>query len=97
MDVCNLTSFGLAGVLDPIELDKYTFISGNPSFVSLGLSYCSVPERAQLSQVAPVEIPELKTLRLMGVHGIFGFPGPAYVPASERFSSLRISTRKDPI
>ena len=101
--VCNLTSFELAGVLeafDPIELNQRTFlpfISGNKSLVSLSLSHCSFPDRAQLSRVTPVKLPELKSLRLMDIYGLPGFPGLVDVPAFKTLSSLRISTQKSSI
>jgi len=68
--VRNLTSFELAGdadAFDPIELKTHTFlpfISGSPSLVSLSLSNCSFPDRAQSSQVTPSELSQLKSLRL---------------------------------
>ena len=99
----NLTSFKLAGVLDsfgPIVLDQDTFlpfISGNPSLVSLSLSHCSFPDRAELSRVAPIQLPELKSLRLIGIEELSSFSGLVHVPALKRLSSLRISTRRDPI
>jgi len=98
--VRNLTSFELAGVqenFDPIELDQRTFlpfISGSPSLVSLRLSHCSFPDRAQLSRVTPVKLPKLKSLRLADVYGLPGFPGLIEVPAFKTLSSLRISARK---
>ena len=92
----NLTTFELAGAPDfsPIELNRGTFlpfISGNSSLVSLSLLHCSFPDRPQLSQVTPIKLPKLKTLRLMSVDGISGFPGLVHVPAFKRLSSLRIS------
>jgi len=99
--VCDLTSFELAGSWDaagPIELDEFTFfpfISRNRSLVSLSLSRCSFPNRAQVSQVTPIKLPELKTLRLMDIDGLPGFPGLVDVPAFKTLSSLRISVQKD--
>ena len=103
LDVRNLTSFELTGVLgafDPIELDQDTFlpfISGNSSLVSLSLSHCNFPDRAWLSQVTPVELPELKTLQLTGIHNLSSFSGLVHASALKRLSSLQISTRRDPI
>ena len=103
LDLRNLTSFELAGVpeaFDPIVLDEHTFlpfISGNPSLVSLSLSHCSFPDRAQLSQVTPVELPELKTIRLIGIDGLSSFSGLIHIPALKNLSSLWISTQRDPI
>ena len=93
----NLTSFELAGdaeAFDPIELDQRTFlpfISGSLSLESLSLTHCSFPNRAQLSQVTPVRLPNLKSLRLMDIYELSGFPGLVDVPAIKRLSSLRIS------
>ena len=101
--VCNLTSFELSGVLeafDPIELNQRTFlpfIAGNKSLVSLSLSHCSFPDRAQLSRVTPITLPELKSLRLMDIYGLPGFPGLIDVPAFKTISSLRISTQKSDV
>ena len=98
--VRNLTSFELTGVKEvyiPMELDQDTFlpfISGNPSLVSLSLSHCSFPDRAQLSQVTPVKLPRLKSLRLMDMSELSGFPGLVDVPALNTLSSLRISARE---
>ena len=98
--VRNLTSFELAGVLDgfdPIELNQRTFlpfISGNPSLVSLRLSHCSFPDRAQPSRVIPAKLPELKSLQLIDIYGLPGLPGIIDVPAFRTLSSLRISARK---
>jgi len=98
--VRNLTSFELTGVqdiFDPIELDQRTFlpfISGSPSLVSLRLSHCGFPGRAQLSRVTPVKLHKLKSLQLTDVYGLPGFPGLIEVPAFEKLSSLRISARK---
>jgi len=84
----NLTSFELAGGGDPLEpiyLDQsefLPFISGNQSLVSLSLSCCSFPDPAQLSQVTPVILPELKSLRLMENYGLSGFPGLVDIPPS---------------
>jgi len=101
--VGNLTSFELAGVLeafDPIELNQRTFlpfISGNRSLVSLSLTHCSFPDRAQLSRVTPVKLSELKSLQLMDIYGLPGFPGLIDVPAFKTLSSLRISTQKNDV
>jgi len=98
----NLTSFELAGDPDsfgPIILDQRTFlpfISGNPSLVSLSLSHCEFPDRAQLSRVVHIELPELKTLRLIGIYGLSSFSCLVHVPALEGLSSLRILGRSDP-
>jgi len=98
--VRNLTSFELAGDpddFDPIRLDQDTFllfISGNLSLASLKLSYCVFPDREQLSQVTPVELPELKYLQLMDIYGLSVFPGLVHIPPLKRLSSLQISTRK---
>ena len=95
--VCNLTSFELNGdvnAMDPIQLGQRAFLpflSGNPSLVSLSLSHCRFPDRAQLSRVTPVKLPELKSLRLMDIYGLPGFPGLVDVPAFKTLSSLRIS------
>jgi len=95
-NVRNLTSFELAGdenALDPILLGRRTFLpflSGSPSLVSLSLSHCSFPDRAQVSQVTPVKLPELKSLRLIDIHGLPGFPGLVDVPAFKTLSSLQI-------
>jgi hypothetical protein len=97
--VRNLTSFELAGSpedFDPIELNQHTFlpfISGSPSLVSLTLSHCSFPDRAQLSRVTPVKLPKLKTLRLMDIYELPGLPGLVEVPAFKTISLLRISTQ----
>ena len=98
--VRNLTSFELTGVkevYDPMELNQDTFlplISGSPSLVSLSLSHCSFPDRAQLSQVTPVKLPGLKSLRLMDMSELSGFPALVDVPALNTLSSLRISARE---
>ena len=100
MAVRNLTSFELTGVKEvysPMELDQHfflPFISGNPSLISLSLSYFTFPDRAQLSQVTPVKLPRLKSLRLIDMAGLSGFPGLIDVPAINALSSLRISARK---
>ena len=99
--VRNLTSFELVGdtdALDPIELDQDTFlpfISGSPSLESLSLTHCSFPDRAQLSRVTRVRLPDLKSLRLMDIHELSGFPGLVDVPAIKTLSSLRISVQKN--
>jgi len=85
---------------DHINLGRRTFlpfISGSPSLVSLSLSHCSFPDRAQLSQVTPATLPELKSLRLMGIYGLSGFPSLINVPAFETLSSLRILAQKRPV
>ena len=92
----------LTGVLvrDHIELDQDTFlpfISGNPSLGSLSLSHCNFPDRAQLSQATPVELPELKTLQLMGIQGLSGFSSLIHAPALKTLSSLRISVWRNPL
>ena len=98
--VRNLTSFELTGVEEnyiPMELDQHTFlpfISGSPSLLSLALSYCSFPDRTQLSQVTPVKLPGLRSLRLMDMSGLSGFPGLIDVPAFNTLSSLCVSARK---
>jgi len=101
--VRNLTSFELAGVLDafdPIELNQRTFlpfISNNRSLVSLSLSHCSFPDRPQSSRVTPVKLPELKSLQLMDIYGLPGFPGLVDVPAFKALSLLRISVQRSAI
>ena len=101
LDVRNLTSFELAGdpeAFDPIGLDQVTFLpflSNNPSLVSLSLSHCGFPDRSQLSQVTPIELPELKTLQLIGIYGLSSFSGLVRVPALQGLSSLRISAREN--
>jgi len=97
--VRNLTSFELIrgeNTADAIELDEFTFLpflSGNRSLVSLSLSDCSFPDPAQLSSVAPVTLPELKSLQLMDNYGLSGFLRLANVPALKSLSSLRILVR----
>ena len=99
--VRNLTSFELAGVeddFDPIELTQRSFlpfISGSPSLVSLTLSHCIFPSLGRLSQVTPVKLPKLKTLRLRDIFQLPGLTGLIEVPALKTLSSLRISTRKE--
>ena len=99
--VRNLTSFKLTGggcAVDPIELDQFTFlpfISANRSLVSLSLSHCVFPDRAELSLVTPVKLPELKSLRLADIHGLPGFLGLVDIPAFKTLSSLRASVRGD--
>ena len=96
----NLTSLELSGDVisfNPMILDQHTFlplISNNPSLVSLHLSRCSCPDRAQLSQVTPVKLSKLKSLRLMDIRGLPGFPSLVEVPAFKVLSALWISTRK---
>ena len=97
----NLTSFELVDIpypSDPIELDEYTFlpftISGSPSLVSLYLTHCRFPDRAALSRVTPVKLPELNSLRLIGIYGLSSFPGLIDIPAFKTLSSLQVSTRK---
>ena len=93
--VRNLTSFKLA-TRDNIELDQFTFlpfISGNRFLVSLSLSGCSFPDPAELSQVTPVELPELKSLQLMDIYELPSFLGLVDVPAFKTLSSLQISVR----
>jgi len=101
LDVHNLTSLELAGAwAEPIVLDQDTFISfisGNPSLISLSLSYCEFPDQEDLSQVTPAELPELKSLRLIGICGLPSFSDLVHAPALKGLSSLRISTRRDPI
>ena len=98
--ICNLTSFELSrdpNAFDLIELNQRTFlpfISNSPSLVSLRLSYCSFPDRALLSRVTPVKLPELKSLRLKHIRGLSGFSGLIEVPAFKTLSSLRISDPK---
>ena len=92
----NLTSFELAGVehFDPIELDQHTFlpfISCNTSLVSLTLTHCSFPVS---SEVTPVQLPQLKTLRLADIRKSPGFPSLVEIPALKTLSSLLISTQK---
>ena len=92
----NLTSFELSGLNyanDPMELDQDTFlpfISSNPSLVSLSLAHCRFPDHEWLSGVAAVQLPELRTLRLMGARGLSRFPSLIDVPAFRTLSSLRI-------
>ena len=91
--VRNLTSFELAAEdgSDSIPLNQHTFlpfISGSPSLVSLHLLRCSFPGRAQLSRVTPAKLPELKSLQLMEIEGLSGFPGLIEVPAFKALSSL---------
>ena len=98
--VRNLTSFKLAGdmkSLDHIELNQdnfLPFISGSPSLESLSLTCCSFPDRAQLSRVTPVGLPELKFLQLLYTYEPSGFPGLVDVPAIKTLSSLRISAQE---
>ena len=100
MAVRNLTSFELAGNavdFEPIKLDQHTalpFISGSPSLVSLSLSDCIFQDRTKLSQVTPVGLPELDSLRLTGVYGPSGFSRLVKSPGLKEVSSLRILARK---
>ena len=93
----NLTSFELTAdrdAFEAIELNQHTFlpfISGNPSLVSLCLSGCYFPDRAELSRVTPAKLPNLKSLRLTDIYELPGFPGLVDVPALKTISSLRIS------
>lgn len=83
--------------MEPIELNQrmfLPFLSGSPSLVSLCLSHCSFPDRVQLSHVTPIKLPELKSLRLMAIDGLPGFPGLINVPAFKTLSSLRISVQE---
>ena len=99
--VQNLTSFELVGdrdAFDPIELNQRTFlplVSNSPSLVSLRLSNCSFPDRAQLSRITPAKLPELKSLQLTEICGLPGFPGLVDVPAFKTLSSLRITAQKE--
>lgn len=99
LSVRNLTSFELAGVRywDPILLDQRTFfpfISASPSLVSLSLTRCKVPDRSKLLDITPLELPQLRTLRLTNVHGSHGLPYLLKIPALKTLSSLHILTQK---
>ena len=94
----NLTSFELAGVNHPdrIELNQRTFhsfISGNPSLVSLTLTRCDFLVRLELPRVTPIELPRLKILRLSDVRQSAGFPHLMEIPALKTLSSLHISAQ----
>jgi hypothetical protein len=96
----NLTSFELAGYVgadDPVELHQYTFlqfISANPPLISLRLSHCKFLYHKRSSRMTPVKLPELKSLRLVDIDGLSGFPGLIDIPAFKALSSLRISARE---
>ena len=95
----NLTSFELAGIRywDPIMLDQRTFlpfISASPSLVSLSLTRCQAPDRSKLLKVTPLELPQLRTLRLTNFHGSHGLPYLLEIPALKALSSLHILTQK---
>ena len=99
--ISNLTSLELTGdpdAMDYVQLGQRTFlplISNSPSLVSLHLSHFSFPERARLSRVTPVKLPELKSLKFMNVSELPGFSGLIEVPAFKTLSKLLISTRKE--
>ena len=92
----NLTSFDFVGNSSaPMKFDQFTFlpfISGSPSLESLSLSQCYFPAHEQLSGVTPVTLLKLKSLHLMDIRGLPGFPCLMDVPAFKTLSSLRIST-----
>ena len=75
----SLTSFELAAVNDfyPMEINPRTFlpfISSNTSLVSLTLTHCNFPPRSKLSRVIPIELSQLKTLRLTNISESHSFP-----------------------
>lgn len=94
----HLTSFELVGDPgNPTELNQHTFlpfISGSPSVVSLSLSHFTIPYHAPSSQVTPVKLPELKSLRLIGTNDLSDFPSLIDVPGLKTLSSFQISTRR---
>ena len=95
----NLTSFELAAVNDfyPMEINPRTFlpfISGNTSLVSLTLTHCNFPPRSKLSRVIPIELSQLKTLRLTNISESHSFPYLIEIPALKTLSSLHISTQR---
>lgn len=99
--VRNLTSLEFAGNWHDFgfttELDQrrlLPFISSNPSLVSLSLSRFTLPIRALSSEITPVRLPKLKSLMLMDMAELQGFPGLVDVPAFNTLSMLRISARK---
>lgn len=94
--VRGLTSFELVG--DPKELTELDhtlllFISGNPSLVSLSFAHCAFAYPPVSPQVAPIELPELKSLRLIDTNTLSPFPDLIHAPALESLSSLRISAQ----
>ena len=96
--VRNLTSLELAGARNAPHMNQHDFlpfISSNPSLVSLRLSHCTFLDHKQLSRVAPVTLPKLKSLQLMDVYGLPGFPGLIDVPSLRTLSSLLISNLVD--
>ena len=92
----NLTSFELSGsryAAYSVKLDQNTFlpfISASPSLVSLSLAHCTFPDREGLSEVTPVTLTELRSLRLIWACELPSFPSLIDVPAFKTLSSLRV-------
>ena len=95
----DLTSLELSGVedFDRIQLNQRTFlplISSSPSLESLTLSHCCFPDHSRPSQVTPVKLSKLKTLRLMDVWEFPGLHDLMEVPALKKLSTLHILAQK---